>query len=345
MSELESLLRAALAEVAPQSPATDGLADRARRYAAHARRVRAAGVAAALTLVLAGGGAVASGALRDLALVPVERVGHLTCALAGQDLPSALLSGSETLSSNAKEVLVCPDGSSDSAWPGSLPDDEPISAAAALDYLRFEPRAGAPLCPSLPAGPVYRMLVLSLDGQVTVHDNQRLACNGWPALDRYFIALGDQKSTESGSTLTDPFLGCPSILQQQLAPASDAPPALHRGTVFAQATACFYPLPDPRRLPRAILPPRRIVLSDLQIAVLNADPGKRGSAKGTPRACGRPQTGVVVVSAVTTTGQSIVLSGICPDTTQAFVNWARDDVVTSSSSTTDMLNGALGIGP
>ncbi|QGN59244.1 hypothetical protein [Nostocoides sp. HKS02] len=346
MTDIESLLRAALTESAPLDPATDGLADGARRYAAHARRVRLASVAAGLVLVLAGGGAVASGAFRDRAVTPVVRVGHLTCALSGQDLPSATMSRTEPMSSTAREVLVCADGSAASVWPGSLPADEPVSSPADLDFLRFDPPDRTRACAALPAGPAYRMLVLGLDGVVSVRDNQTLACNGWPALDRYFIALGDQQWQEWASTQTDPFLKCPSVLQQRLLPASDAPAALRPGSVFAQATACFYPLPDASRLPRASEPPWRTVLSTVQIAVLNADIGRKGSAKVATR-CAIPQTGMVVVNTVTTSGQSVVLSGVCGDgsggTVAALVNWVQGDQVVASLATTRMLNAALGI--
>lgn len=335
-------LRTAMGEAVPESPATDGLAEQARRYAARAHRVRAAGVAG-LVAVLAVGGAVASGAFRDRVVAPALAA-QLSCSMDSPDLPPAAVSGARPLSQDVRAVLVCADRSDASIWVGSLPPDEPLSTPAGLDYLRFDSRDQPEACPPLPSGAAYRMLVLGRDGHVTVHDNQRLACNGWPALDRYFIALGDQLSAQWASPAQDPFLPCPSDLGETFAQMRPTAPALPKGTVLTQVTACFHPLPDPSVLPQAVLPVIRSVLGVGQVAELNADLARAGSMV-TPDdhvPCAPLGRGRVVLHARTSDGRLVSLASLCGNATDAAVNWNLDDRVAWSPASGLMLLVALG---
>jgi hypothetical protein len=332
----------ALAEAALQSPPLDGLADWARRYAAHARRVRAAGIVG-LAAALVVGGAVASGVSGDR-VPPPPPVTHLSCSMDSPDLPPAPWALSAGWSATVREVLVCADRSPDSVWPGSLPPDEPVSNPADLDYLRFEPRDPTRSCLPAPSGPAYRMLVLGIGGDLAVHDNGPLRCNGWPALERYFIAIGDQLSGRWGTVAGDPFPQCPSILQQDFANAVQGPSGLSKGVTLTQATACYHPLVDPARLPRAALSVVRTVLGARQVADLGADLASKGS---TTRPGGAPQCpplvrGRIVVHVRTTAGTAVTLVQLCAHRAEFAVDWNLTDLVTLSQHSVDLLRGALG---
>jgi DNA-directed RNA polymerase specialized sigma24 family protein len=332
-----------LVEAVPESPATDGLADHARRYAVHARRARTVGVAG-LVAVLAAGGVVASGAFRDHVVGP--QLPRLSCAMDSPDLPPAPPTGARPLSASVREVLVCADRSDASAWVGSLPPDEPVSGAVALDYLRFDPRGVKGSCPALPSGAAYRMLVRGLDGRLAAYDNQRLACNGWPALDRYFIALGDQLSAQWDTASQDPFLPCPSVLSETLTWGSDQAAGLPRGSTVSQATACFHPVPDPGDFPVHVLPVTRSVLGVDQVAQLNADLAKAGSS-GTGRArssCTPLVRGRVVLHLRTTDGRVVTLVGLCGTRGAMAVNWNVADQLVLSRGSYEMVLAALGRG-
>lgn len=336
-------LDSALGEAVPQSPAIEGLAEHARRYAARARRVRVAS-AAGLVTVLAVGGAVASGAFRDRVVAPSLPL--LSCAMDSPDLPLAPMSGSRPLSATVRQVLVCADRSDASAWAGSLPPDEPVFGAVGLDYLRFDPRSVNGSCAALPSGVAYRMLVQGLDGRLAVYDNQQLACNGWPALDRYFIALGDQLSAQWGTTSGDPFLPCPSVLSEALTRASDQAAALPRGTAITQATACFHPMPDPGDLPVQVLPVIRSVLGTDEVTELNADLATAGSSKPGKgmSSCAPVVRGRVVLNVRTADGRVLSLVGLCGNSTAMAVDWNYDDQVVLPRRSYEMLLSALGRG-
>jgi hypothetical protein len=247
---------------------------------------------------------------------------------------SDLLPTSET----AKEVLVCAaSGSAPSLL--NFPEYEPVVDPVDLDYLRFDPPSTSKDCPRLPAGHTYRMLVLGTDGRVRALDNTGLACNGWSTLDRYAVALGDQQSTALAAKQTDSFPTCPSILGVQVNPASGRPAALPRGTRFTAATSCLHPISWPDE-PTGPITVRRRALSTQELAVLNAALARAGSVKKVADTCPGPRTGnEAVVHAVTSTGQQVVLTHLCPDSYQMVVDWNRDDVVTFTQQTFDALGG------
>ena len=336
-------LRSPLVEAVPDGPVTDGMADHARRYAGRARRARTVGVAG-LVVMLAAGGVIASGAFRDHVVGPL--LPRLSCALDSPDLPPAPLSGARPLSASVREVLVCADRSDASVWVGSLPPDEPVSGAVGLDFLRFDPRSVKESCAALPSGVAYRMLVQRLDGRLAAYDNQRLACNGWPALNRYFIALGDQLSAQWGTASLDPFLPCPSVLSETLTRSSGPAAGLPKGATVSQATACFHPVPDPSVLPVQVLPVTRSVLSVEEVAQLNADLARSGSS-GSSRArssCTPVVRGRVVLHVRTTDGRVVTLVGLCGNSAAMAVNWNLADQVVLSRGSYDMVLSALGRG-
>jgi hypothetical protein len=335
MSDVEMRLREAFAQVAPAEPATAGLVEGARREVVRIRRRRQAAAAAVGVLLLVVGGAVASWGFRDRAVVPADRVTHLTCALAPRHLPVEGFTDARPTSAVASEVLVCPDSSS----PLGLPQSEPVSLPVDLDYLRFDPPSAGADCPKLPAGHTSRVLFLAANGQPRVLDNTALACNGWPALDRYAVALGDQQSTEQAAHIVDPFPKCPSILGQHLVRDFGQAPALPRGTRIAAATSCIHPVSWPDTLPQ-VVPVRRRALSEADLAVLNDALAHTGSVKKRAQTCPGPRTGNEgVLHAVTSTGTQVVLTHVCQDSYQLVVNWDEDDLVTFTQKTFDVLGG------
>jgi hypothetical protein len=340
MSEAETRLREVFAEVAPAAPQTEGLVRGAQAQAVRMRRRRAATVASALLLVVAlAGGLVAILGFRDRAPVPADRIEHLTCELASRDLPTQPALGARPPSTITREVLACPDSSPSSPVVLILPS-EPVTQAADLDYVRFEAPSSAISCPDLPAGHTYRMLFLGLDGQARVLDNTALACNGWSALDRYTVALGDQQSTQDSTRASDPFPQCPSILGQHLNRTSTQAPALARGTRIVAASSCLHPLSYPGTVPVVHTVDRR-PLTAADLAVLNTALAQAGSVKKRAESCPGPRAGAEgVVRAVTSTGTHIVLAHVCANSFRMVVNWNEDDVVTFTQKTFDALGGS-----
>jgi len=327
MPDLEVVLREGMRQAVPDHPDTSGLAQGARRYAARSRRARKVTAAVLAVAVVAGGLATAE-SFRNRALPPAHPVEHLDCEGAGSHAGPVRLAAGLPLSAQVREVLVCPDRTPQSVWPGFLHEDQPVSGAPQLDYLTFEPRGSQAGCASARPGHSYRLLLLLGDGRVSATDNTQLRCNGWPALDRYLVALGDQAALERAERLGDPFPRCTSVLHAQVRPASGRPPSLAKGTTFGQATACYHPLADPHRQPASdALVVVRGVLSDLQLAVLDAELARHGSSNRARRPCPAPVEGMVVIHAVTSEGRAVTLSQACEDTATVLVDWRADDTI------------------
>jgi hypothetical protein len=328
MSELETRLRDILEAAAPQGPTTDGLVAGARRYAVRARRARLVTAAVLAVAVLAGGLATAE-SFRNRALPPAHHVEHLDCAGAGRHAGPVALDDAARLSDQVREALVCPDLTPQSVWPGFLHEDQPVSGVPQLDYLSFEPRGSDAGCASARPGRSYRLLLLLADGRVSATDNTQLRCNGWPALDRYLVALGDQAAGERADQLDDPFPRCTSVLHQLVRPASGGPPSLAKGTTFTGATVCYHPLADPHRAPTSdALVVGRAAFGDLQLAALDAELARHGSTKTPHRTCPAPVDGILVIHAVTSEGRAVTLSQACAyDNPTALVDWTADDTI------------------
>lgn len=336
MSEFEIWLADQLHQAAPRSMDPSALVAGTHRYLRRARRMRVVATAAVMIAVIAVGGAVVSGSFHDRALPPARPVSHLLCREHPGAEPASIPSNSRPWSQLLREVLVCADRSDKSVWQGFLPPDEPVSAPGDLDYLSLETTTKQH-CRRMPSGPSYRFLLLDATGQVSAVDNRRLACNGWPALNRYFIALGDQMSAERHLQLPDPFPPCPSMLHTTMHPSASPSAALRKGTVFTAATLCWHPLADPQAEPAK--EPQvvgRQVLSVRQLATLNAEIRRHGSTRG-PVTCRTDPQWVVVLNAVTTTGQPISLTGPCADSDQLFVNDAQDDTIRFPRSVVEAL--------
>jgi hypothetical protein len=205
--------------------------------------------------------------------------------------------------------------------------DNQVSTPGDLDYLKLDVPAGQ-RCPAMPGGPAYRFLLLDQAGQVSVVDNRRLACNGWPALNRYFIAQGDQLTAEFAASMPDPFPKCPSVLHSQLRATSGAPAALRKGTVVTTAVLCSNVLADDLATPvKGAQTGGRMVFSAEQLTRLTRDLARRGSTKGL-MACHYDPQGVTVIHAVTATGTTFTLTSWCTNSAVLYVNGAKDDTIT-----------------
>jgi hypothetical protein len=236
-------------------------------------------------------------------------------------------------------VLVCAQTDEGSVWAGSLPPDAPVSLPLAVDALVLRPRTNGAGCADLPQGPAFRMVLQGRDGTLTTYANEGLACNGWPALASYYVALAEQEADAgSGSGATgDGFLGCPSILGKTLSPTGAAPPSLSRGTVLTTATACLHPRAMVGSIPRyrAI---RTNVMGTPQVAQLNRDLARVGSSAGPGSTCTAGDS-LYLVRAVTDAGRLIELSSVCAD--RFTVDWRARDTWPVSPETRDMLRSLL----
>ena len=341
MPDLETMLRDGMRQAVAEIPQSSGLAQGARRHAARARRTRL--VAGVLAVGVLAGGLAAAESFRNRALPPAHTVEHLDCEGAARHAGPVRLEAGRPLSEQVREVLVCPDRTPQSVWPGFLHEDQPVSRAPQLDYLSFEPRGSDAGCVSARPGHSYRLLLLLADGRVSATDNTRLSCNGWPALDRYLVALGDQAAGERADQLDDPFPRCTSVLHQRVLPASHQPGTLAKGTSFTEATACYHPLADPQRQPTSgALVVGRGVFSDLQLAVLNAELARHGSSNEAPAPCAAPVSGMVVIRAVTSEGRAVTLSQACEDDPpRVLVDWRADDTITLGPALVQVISDLL----
>ena len=108
-----------------------------------------------------------------------------------------------------------------------------------------QPRTGGAECADLPQGPAFRMVLQGKDGTIRTYANEGLACNGWPALASYYVALAEQAPTQAlgPARRATASSGARRSSARRVAPPGVAPPSLPRGTVLTTATACLHPRP------------------------------------------------------------------------------------------------------
>jgi RNA polymerase sigma-70 factor (sigma-E family) len=342
--EIETRLRAVLQQVVPEDLPTEGLTERARSYAGHTRRVHIISAAVVTAVVVAIVGVASSGSF-------VDRVGpeptprrHLSCTNP-DDRFSVPEHSSTALSETVSAALVCAERGPSSVWPGALPPDQPVTWPPALDYLVLDPQAGQAGCPALlPEGPAFWITLLRKDGSLTTYANQSLACNGWTALGRYYIAAAEQLAQEQAAGPDgDPFLPCPSALLPTRKAAPGAPPALVAGTVLTKATVCLHPAPDAAtKVPRLRIV-RRFIVAGPALAQVNADLAAQGSRKGTAAPCRSWGPDLVyVMRATTSNGQQVELSANGACLPEFMLNRTHGDYWIASTATVDMIRSALG---
>jgi DNA-directed RNA polymerase specialized sigma24 family protein len=334
----EEGLRVALAGLPPQDPSVAGLLDQTRPYAARWRGARGwalGGVAMVAAVAL--GGVLAGRSPDQVTPLPTPKPSAVSCS--SQTPPTPPSVPIQPLSRTVSAVLVCAQTDEGSVWSGFLPPDAPVSLPLAVDALVLTPRTSGAECPDLPKGPAFRMVLLGTDRSVRTYANEGLACNGWPALASYYVALAEQGATPGpgpGAT-DDGFLGCPSVLGKSLAPPGGATPSLPRGTVLVAATACLHPRAVPTEVPR-FRPVRTTVMGAPQLAQLNADLARSGSRTQAGSACTTGRS-LFVIEARTQDGRDLELSSPCADVFS--VDWRSRDTWPVSAQTRDMLRALL----
>lgn len=345
-------LGAAFEQIAPESRgagalpagslAAEDLVAGAGRYAARARRRRTAVWAGGAAAVIALGSVVAMTVQRDDAARRAQTPPALSCARLPTDRATPQ-PGGPALSTRARAALICADRSDRSIWPGSLPPDEPVTDPRGLDFLVLAPPVDKDAhCPRLPVGPAFTITVQGKNGQSATYDNVDLACNGWPTLDRYFIALGEQQAVEAFDPRIDPFPPCPSILGQGLHPRHAGPPGIPKGTVFRAGTACLHLSPDPTSVP-VYQRPKRAVLGDSELAALTGEAATHGSGPAVVSCDDSvPAGAVVVVRAVTSEGNLVELTGSRACGLELLVNWSPGDYWTVTRATADAVAADFG---
>jgi DNA-directed RNA polymerase specialized sigma24 family protein len=340
-------LRVVLAGLPPQDPSIQMLVDPPRPYAGRWRGARGwalAAVAVGVSAVVVG--VVSQGGDAPAVPAPTSTSAALACGSSfGPPSPPAAPIG--PLSRTVAAVLVCAQTDEGSVWAGSLPPDAPVTLPLAVDALSLQPRTDGAGCPDLPQGPAFRMLLRDNDGSTRTFANEGLACNGWPALASYYVALAEQDAEadagpdagpDAGSDAGDDgFLGCPSILGRTVSPPGVAPPSLPRGTVLEAATACLHPRPILGAIPRfrAI---RANVMGAPPLAQLNADLARVGSSSLPGSSCSSGSS-LFVVRARTDEGRLVELSSACAD--RFTVDWKARDSWPVSPSTRDTLRALL----
>jgi hypothetical protein len=297
--------------------------------------------------VLAVGSLVAFTVQRDRSASLAARPPALTCA--GLPVERATPhAGGAALSASTRAALICADRSNGSIWPGSLPPDEPLSDPRGLDYLVLGPPVNKDIgCARLPVGPAFTITVQGKDGHSQTYDNVDLACNGWPTLNRYLIALGEQQAVESFDPRIDPFPPCPSILGQRLRPraeGSSRTPGVPQGTVFTAGSACLHQSPDATQVPEfRFLRPQRSVLGATELAALTAEAATHGSGESSTGCDDSTRIGpVVVVRALTSEGTLIELTGSKGCGLGLLVNWSPGDYWTITRATADAVTADFG---
>ena len=127
------------------------------------------------------------------------------------------------LSRTVAAVLVCAQTDEGSVWAGSLPPDAPVSLPLAVDALALQPRTerrpSARTCRrDRPSG----WCCAAPTAAIRTYANEGLACNGWPALASYYVALAEQGALtrRSGSGATDRRLPRLSLDPRQVARAT-----------------------------------------------------------------------------------------------------------------------------
>jgi DNA-directed RNA polymerase specialized sigma24 family protein len=336
----EDGLREVLAALPPQDPPVDGLVGPPRAYAGWRRGARGWALAVGgLVVVAVVGGLASRGGDGGVGPAPPPTQPPVLACRTSVGPPTPPVAPAGPLSRSVAAVLVCAQTDEGSVWAGSLPPDAPVSLPLAVDALVLRPRTNGAGCADLPQGPAFCMVLQGRDGTLTTYANEGLACNGWPALASYYVALAEQEADAgSGSGATgDGFLGCPSILGKTLSPTGAAPPSLSRGTVLTTATACLHPRAMVGSIPRyrAI---RTNVMGTPQVAQLNRDLARVGSSAGPGSTCTAGDS-LYLVRAVTDAGRLIELSSVCAD--RFTVDWRARDTWPVSPETRDMLRSLL----
>ena len=218
MSDLDTRLRQALHDLAPEDPTTEGLADGARRYAARTRRVRQLGVATAAAATLALATVLVASYDPPARVVPAGP--FLTPADCTRPLqPEAVPTADGVDTTVAVAAWVCPDSA------GAASPTSTASAADTADGWRLPPEAitGRHLarlnlvgrdvvsdCGTVRPGPAFTVTLESVGGALTSYRSGELACGGAHTLASVFAALADEEADARAAAHGNQALDCRS---------------------------------------------------------------------------------------------------------------------------------------
>lgn len=340
MPEFETLLREALREAVPQDLEQSGLAEGAKAYAVRVRRLRVVSTAVVAAVVVLIAAVASTGMFRNRAVAPAKpQTDHVNVCDDQVGVTPLRAAPVAPASARYQHVLVCALTGSDSAWPGSLPPDWSVDTPEAIDSLTWDLRDDAADCGRLPMGRAFTVSVQEHNGTISTYLNTDLRCSGWEFLERYYVALAEQR-WQVDTTLQDPFPGCPSFFGKQ-PPTSEAP--LARGTVLSEASLCLHPVP---RAVRDVPVPRwpvRGVLDTADLARLNAELAAHGSVSGRPQGgCGgTPADRVYVIRAKTSRGEDVELRMSPACATTWLVNKSDVQTFDISRTTFDAMTSPL----
>ena len=337
MPEFETMLREALHAAVPSDLEQPGMAEGAKAYAVRVRRLRVVSAAVVAAVVVLIASVISTGMFRDRAVAPAKPQTNYrnpcTEPIAVTPLRTAPVAPA---SGRYQHVLVCALTGSGSVWPGSLPPDDSVDTPEAIDSLTWDLRDGGADCGGLPVGRAFTVNVMGWDGKAAAYLNTDLRCGGWDFLDRYYVALAEQR-WQLDTTLQDPFLGCRSLFAQAPPPSTVRVP---KGTVLSQATLCAHPLP--RSVREAPVPrwPVRGVIETADLARLNADLAAHGSVSGRPQeGCGGTSADrVYIIRAKTSRGEEIELRMSPTCSTTWMVNQSQAETLQLRRSTVDALS-------
>ncbi|KRF27905.1 hypothetical protein [Phycicoccus sp. Soil802] len=283
MSDLDTRLRQALHDLAPEDPTTEGLADGARRYATRARRVRQLGIAtaAAATLVLA--------TVLVASFDPPARVvpagPFLTPADCTRPATITNLPGSDLLdTADAVAAWVCPDPSprqpastattssvvgTDDGW--QLPATEVTGSR--LRGLAVSGTNGQ-ACGQIRPGPAFTLALEDESGRVEAYRSTEMTCGGAYALASFLDLLAGEEVDALPASTPSAALDCRTDETWLRTHTSSRTHLLHSPLVAA--TFCLKPnfvAGDPMRpiQPMTTRSYRSIALPSDTLAALNSD--------------------------------------------------------------------------
>lgn len=212
MSDLDTRLREALHELAPAQPATDGLADGARHYAARARRARQLGVAGATAAILVAAGLLLGSFDPPTRVVPAGPfLTPADCTRQARVTTIASVNGPDL--AGLRAAWVCPDATpagtqtsngTDNGW--ILPTDRITGRQTGM--LNLLGRSDQWPCGTGRPGPAFTVTVESGTGQLRTFRSRELACDGSRALASFLNGLAEEEADVRARSASRPQYAC-----------------------------------------------------------------------------------------------------------------------------------------
>lgn len=322
MSDLDTRLRAALLDLAPQDPATDGLADGARRYAMRTRRVRQVGVAGVTAALLVAVGLLMGSFNPPARVVPAgPLLTPADCTRQAVSTSVPALDGEST--ANTATAWVCPDpqgpqthtaGSAGDGW--RLPRYG--VTAPHVKGLNISGPSSASSCGTVQPGPAFTVTFVSDTGQLSTFRSRDMFCDGAYGLASFLSALADEEADARAVSASRPQYTCRSD-EAWLTTRKPRDPTHELHSPLVAATFCLAPTfltGDPLSpiQPLTTRSYRSIPLPADTLALLNADlTSDWGGFFGGNGACSGEGSWTYSVVGVTSAGEERRLTTGCLD--------------------------------